>query len=182
VAAARSTMATERLAVPARPASRPEARPSARPAHKVETKAPLLSTPARAGLLLGASAAVYAVTLAGVSGLQAETSGANATARASGLDAVARARAANDQLEASLNQLDAATRRLVDEYGTTADQATAYQARLDALASLVAEVQGTAAALPARIQLPTVTLHGAIGGGSGRAATHARSGGSGVKP
>jgi hypothetical protein len=157
--------------------------PAARPGHRPQTKAALLSTPARAGVLLGASAAVYAVTLAGVSGLQAETSNATAAVRASGLDAVARARTSNDRLEATLDGLDADTSRLVEAYATTAGQTAAYQARLDTLASLVAEVQGTAANLPARIQLPTVTLHGAIGGGSGRApATHARSGGSGVKP
>ena len=158
--------------------------PAARPGHRAGAKAPLLSTHARAGLLLGTSAAVYAVTLAGVSGWQAQATGATAAARASGMDAVSQARAANDRLEATVDGLDAAARRLVDDYGTTADRTAAYQARLDALASLVGEVQGTAAALPARIQLPTVTLHGAIsaGGGGGAPATHARSGGSGVKP
>ena len=158
------------------------AAPKAGPGHRPEAKTPLLSTPARAGLLLGASAAVYAVTLAGVSGWQAEASAATAAGRASGLDAVSRARASNDRLEAALDELDAGARRLVDAYGTTADETAAYQARLDALASLVAKVQGTAATLPARIQLPTVTLHGAIASGHAAGATHARSGGSGVKP
>jgi hypothetical protein len=156
--------------------------PAARPVHRSEAKAPILSTPARAGLLLGASAAVYAVTLAGVSGWQAEASEATAAARASGLDAVSSARAANDGLQSIIDGLDAGARRLVDAYGGTAGDAAAYQARLDALASLVAEVQGTAATLPARIQLPTVTLHGAISGPSrsGRApATSGRTGASG---
>jgi hypothetical protein len=143
----------------------------------------MLSTPARAGLLLSASAAVYAVTLASVSGWQADTAGATAAARATGLDAVTRAREANDQLDATITQLDAEARRLVDRYGTTAEDAAAYQARLDELSSLVAEVQGTAAALPARIQLPVVTLHGAIAGSShsSRApATSGRTGASGA--
>ena len=156
--------------------------PARKPGHHAEPRAPLLSTPARAGLLLGASAAVYAVTLAGVSGLQAEAGGTAAAARASRLDAVTRARAANDRLEATLAQLDAGARRLVDGYGTAAGDTTDYQARLDELSALVAEVQGSAAALPARIQLPTVTVHGAISGStrSSRApATSARTGASG---
>ena len=157
-------------------------RGAARPAGRPEAKAPWLSTTTRAGLLLGASAAVYAVTLAGVSGWQAEASGATAAAGAAGLDAVARARAANDRLQATLDDLDARARRLVDGYGTAADDAAAYQGRLDALASLVAEVQGTAASLPARIQLPAVTVHGAISGTSragGAPATSGRTGASG---
>lgn len=156
--------------------------PAVRPAHRPEAKAPILSTPARATLLLGASAAVYAVTLTGMSGLQAQASAATAAERASGLDAVAGAHAANDRLEATVDELDAGARQLVVAYGTTADHTSAYQARLDALASLVAEVQGTAATLPARIQLPTVTLHGAISAAHAGAPAHARSGGSGVKP
>jgi len=55
-----------------------------------------------------------------------------------------------------------------------------YEARLDELAALVAEVQGSAAALPTRISLPSVTMRGAVGG-SGRApATTARSAASGA--
>jgi hypothetical protein len=147
-----------------------------------EQQAPLLSTPARAGLLIGASAAVYAVTLAGVAGWQADTSNATAAVRASGLDAVTRARTANDRLESSVATLEADARRLVADYGTATDAAAAYQARLDELASLVAEVSGTAAALPARIALPAVTTHGAIAGAgrSSRApATSGRTGASG---
>ena len=152
------------------------------PGHRLEPRTPLLSTPARAGLLLGASAAVYAVTLAGVSGWQAEAADAATAARASRMDAVTQARAANDRLEATLARLDSGAKQLVDAYGTAAGDTSDYQARLDELSALVAEVQGTAAALPARIQLPTVTVHGAIAGStrSSRApATSARTGASG---
>ena len=44
----------------------------------------------------------------------------------------------------------------------------AYQDRLDALAALVADVQGIAAALPARIKLPTVSHARSRSGRSGR--------------
>ena len=62
----------------------------------------ILNTPARAGMLVGASAAVYALTLAGVSGLQAETDASVAAARAPYQDIVAQTRAANDELEARI--------------------------------------------------------------------------------
>jgi hypothetical protein len=133
-------------------------------------------------LLLGASAAVYAMTLAGVSGLQADSADAATAARASRLDTVMQARAANDTLEATVAQLASGAKQLVNGYGTAAGDASDYQARLDQLSALVAEVQGTAAALPARIQLPTVTVHGAIAGPSGASrapATSARTGASG---
>jgi hypothetical protein len=175
-------MATERALPAAVQATRAAVAPGARPAHPREAKPALLSTPVRAGLLLGASATVYAVTLAGVAGLQAEASNATAAVRASDMDVVSRARTANDQLQATLEGLETGAGSLVSAYGTAADETAAYQARLDALASLVAEVQGTAATLPARIQLPTVTLHGAVSGGARAPATHARSGGSGARP
>ena len=77
------------------------------------------TTPARAGILIGASAAVYAVSLAAVAGLQASDDAALATRRQ-------------------------------------------YEVRLDALAALVAETQGSMAAMPKRIKLPNVTMSGPI--------------------
>ena len=179
-----------------RPAARPGARPVepasvasgartiplARPAAGREA---LLSTPARAGMLLGASAALYAVTLAGVAAIQAGTDAAAVAARAPYQDAVAATRAGNDALEAQVLKADAEVRALVALYGEVGGDVTAYQARLDSLAALVAEVQGTAASLPARIKLPSVSARGAIagsarsGGGTSRPATSAKTGASG---
>ncbi len=130
-------------------------------------KEALLGTPSRAGMLFGASAAIYAVTLAGMAGLQAESDSALAAARSPYLSAVEQARAANDALEATVVAADARVRALIADYDNVSGNVTAYQARLDSLAALVAEVQGTAAALPARIKLPTVSMAGAIAGSSG---------------
>ncbi len=132
----------------------------------VARKEAILNTPARAGMLVGASAAVYALTLAGISGLQAETDASLAAARAPYQDVVAQTRAANDQLEARILKANAEVGALVATYGKVGTNVEAYEARLDSLAALVAEVQGTAAALPARIKLPTVTMRGAIAGSS----------------
>jgi hypothetical protein len=133
--------------------------------------------PARAGMLIGASAAVYAVALAGVSGLQAESDAAAIARREPWLAEIAESRAANDRLEATLIAASSEAKALADEYAATGVVVSAYQARLDELASLVAEVQGSAAALPARISLPKVTVRGATR--STRPSTTATSGASG---
>jgi hypothetical protein len=152
------------ITVAPRPASRTHVRDTARPT--VARKEAILNTPARAGMLIGASAAVYALTLAGISGLQAETDASVAAARAPYQDVVAQARAANDELEARILKANAEVGALVATYGKVGKNMEAYQARLDSLATLVAEVQGSAAALPTRIKLPTVSARGAIAGGS----------------
>ncbi len=122
----------------------------------------LLSTPARAGMLIGVSAAVYAVSLAGVAGLQFQTEAATAEAQAPIVTAVERTRAANDALEAALLAADSRAQALEADYAKMGPDAAAFQQRLNELASLVAQVQGSAAALPASISLPTVKTHGAV--------------------
>jgi hypothetical protein len=158
------------LQSPARPRHLREglAEPMARPARPVvRRKEAVLNTPARAGMLIGASAAIYAVTLAGVSVLQADSDAAAAARRQPYLEAVAAARASNDALEAALVKVDGEAQALASDYAAAGLDITAYQARLDELAALVAKVQGSAAALPTRISLPTVSVRSA--GGSSRA-------------
>ena len=117
-----------------------------------------LTTPARAGMLLGASAAIYAVTLAGIAGLQAQGDAELVARHQPYVEALARARAANDALAAALDRTDADLRTVGASYASTGASVSDYEARLDALAALVAEVQGSAAALPTRISLPRVTV------------------------
>jgi hypothetical protein len=184
-------VATERimpavaLPSPARARPRPfregAAVPMAHPARPaVRKKEAILSTPTRAGMLIGASAAIYAVTLAGVSVLQTDSDSALAASRQPYLDALAATRAANDTLEAALTKADSAAQALATDYTAVGQDVTAYQARLDELAALVAEVQGSAAALPTRISLPTVTMHGSVGGGGRAPAVKARTKASGA--
>lgn len=180
-------MATERIlpavtlqapgrARPRRAAGAEVVRP-ARPT--VAKREAVLTTPARAGMLIGASAAVYAVTLAGVSMLQSEGDAAIAARRAPFVEAVASVQAGNDALEAALVKIDAEARALTDNYALVGEDVAGYQARLDELAALVADVQGSVAALPTRISLPAVTMRGAVGG-SGAPRTTASSGASGA--
>jgi hypothetical protein len=165
-------------------------RPPARPASPAGTRASVrrnetvLSTPARAGLLLGATAAAYAVSLAGVSALEADADAQVIAARAPYLDEVARLQAANDELDRLVREADAGTRALAADYGAVGAAVTGYEARLDALAGLVANIEGSVAAMPDRIRLPSVRMRGAIAGSSrsGRLtapATSATSGASG---
>ncbi|HEX5826691.1 MAG TPA: hypothetical protein VFY23_04165 [Candidatus Limnocylindrales bacterium] len=156
----------------------------------VDRREPFLTTPARAGLLLGGSAAIYAVTLAGVAMLQASDDAAVAARRQPFVDQVAETRAANDALEAALRRASDDATWLAGVYDDVSDEVADYQARLDNLARLVAEVEGSAAALPSRIALPAVTMRGAIvttrsagsssgGGTSSPPSTNGSSGGSG---
>ena len=158
------------LQSPARPRHLREglAGPVARPARPVvRRREAILTTPARAGMLIGASAAIYAVTLAGISAMQADSDAAAAARRQPYLEAVAAARAANDALDVALVRVDGEMRALASDYAAVGQDIAGYQARLDALATLVAEVQGSAAALPTRISLPSVSVRSA--GGSSRA-------------
>lgn len=163
----------------ANPPVRPNAGAGARPA--VSRKEAILSTPARAGMLLGASAAVYAVTLAGIAGLQAESEATIAAARAPYLEELAATRAANEAIELRVAKADAEIRALVATYGAVGENVATFQERLDTLTTLVADVRGRAAALPDRIRLPavsTVRVSGS-GGGTSAPATSGRTGASG---
>lgn len=151
------------------PAARPV--PAAGVRTSVRGSEAILTTPARAGLLLGATAAVYAVSLAGVAALQADADAQVIAARAPYIDEVTSLRAANDELERLLHRADAQARALAADYSAVGVTVAGYEARLDALAGLVAEVEGSVAALPTRIKLPSVTMRGAVAGSS-------RSGGS----
>ena len=132
---------------------------------------------ARAGMLLGASTALYAVALAGVSGLQHADDAAIIARRAPLVATVDAARVANDRLEAALLEADAGARALGADYAATAGALGAFEARLDELAVLVAEVQGSAAALPARVSLPSVSVRAAAKPAPRTTATTGASGG-----
>lgn len=127
----------------------------------------VLSTTTRAGMLIGVSAAVYAVSLAGVAGLQAQTVADAAAENQPAIDALGQAKAANDALAASISDADGRIRALAAQYNSMGQDMAAYQARLDQLGTLVSTIRGSAAAMSAKITLPSVSIHGSIGGGGG---------------
>lgn len=183
-------MTTERilpavaLPIPARPRPalpRPGAVARERPEAPVKVarrNEALLTTPARAGMLIGASAAIYAVSLAGVAALQSGSDAELAAQREPYLEAVARTRAANDELEAALTTIGTRAEALAGAYANAGDTVAAYEARLATLSALVAEVQGSAAALPSRVSLPKITVRASVGR-SKAPTTTAKSGASG---
>jgi hypothetical protein len=176
-------IATPRAA--GRPVHRPASptRPTAVAVPRARKEA-FLTTPARAGILLGGTAAVYAVTLASVASLQSASDATIAAQRQPWADAVVDARTANDALEQRLLGAAGAARSLAGGYEAAGGDLGAYQARLDSLAVLVADIDGSVASLPARIALPKVTMHGSVGtagssGGSRAPSSTSTSGASG---
>lgn len=167
---------------PTRPAAGPRPSGAAHPAERTARptvrraggqKEAILSTPIRAGMLIGASAAIYAVSLAAVSTLQYRSEMDLAAHNQPMLDTIARARAANDALQASVVAAGTRTQAVAAEYGAAGKDIAAYQAQLDSLAQLVAKVQGSAAALSTKISLPSVSIHGSVGGSGSAPATTA---------
>ena len=125
----------------------------------------LLSTATRAGVLIGVSAAVYAVSLATVAGLEAHTQSQAVAAAQPQLDAIASAKAANDEVDAAIRDADARLRALASDYNAASTDMATYQAQFQQLSALVAKIQGSAAAMNANFKLPSVTIRGAAGGG-----------------
>jgi hypothetical protein len=127
----------------------------------------LHSTATRAGVLVGVSAAIYAVSLASVAGLEAHTQAQAAADAQPALNAIANTTAANDALDAAIQDANARLQQLAHDYDSTSGDMSAYQAQFAKLSALVAKIQGSAAAMNANFKLPAVTMRGAIGGGGG---------------
>lgn len=127
----------------------------------------LLSTATRAGVLVGVSAAVYAVSLATVAGLEAHSQSEAVAGAQPALDAIASAKAANDEIDAAIKDADARLQALASNYNAASTDMAAYQAQFQQLSALVAKIQGSAAAMNANFKLPSVTIRGAVGGGGG---------------
>ena len=107
-------------------------------------------------VLFGASAGLYAVSLAGVTALQSSTERATALERApvvSDLDSLA---AANDRLTRGVDQAALAYDATSQSYEVLGPRLGDTEARLAELAASVADVQGAARALPTRVALPAV--------------------------
>jgi hypothetical protein len=151
------------------------ARPAVRPGSgRVDVLVPVV---ARVGVLAGASAAVYAVCLAGISSLQAMEDASLRAARAPAVASIEVAAQANDRLEAAVLRAGTAATSLGDSYASTARAVAEFEVRLDQLAALVADVEGRAAALPSRIALPPLAIRGTSAPAPRTRATTGASGG-----
>jgi hypothetical protein len=158
--------------------------PLARPASRVEETtvrsreqvAGETRRPHHVGVLLGLSAGAYAITLAGIAGLQSATDQATIAAREPTQVAAEALAAEHDRLEAEL----AAARRSMtstgEGYDATVALMTDLQARLDALAAAVGDLEGQTLALPTRLSLPSAPR---VPAAASRPATQATTGASG---
>jgi len=105
-------------------------------------------------LLAAASASLYAVSLAGVTLLQAQHDAATTAARQPLVDAAAMATAERAATELAIRRATNALTAAASAYQGTADASGQLDAALLALAEQVAAVTGAAAQLPTSIALP----------------------------
>lgn len=136
---------------------------------------PTASIPAHVGIVLGLATAGYAVTLAGVSSLQASADAAVAAARAPAGAAIEEATRRHDRLDAAIGEAGRAYEEAAARYGADAGRVSELDGRLADLATVTHAIDGATRALPTRIAMPPVvrTIARSSGGGA-----HATSGGS----
>lgn len=113
-------------------------------------KAPPFHVP----VAIGATAGLYAASLAGVTFLQSQTDAGLAAARQPIMDAVARVAAQRSSLERDLQTTVRALNAASDAYGTAAERSTSLSAMVASLSAEVSKVTGAASAM----QLPTSGL------------------------
>jgi len=108
-------------------------------------------------VLLGATAGIYAVSLAGVTALQAAADRALIDDRAP-LDATTSSLSAGqDAFQSDLTRAAGAYGDAAASYDRLAPRLDELETSLDTLAGTVSKVSGAAKALPGRVALPTVT-------------------------
>lgn len=135
--------------------------------------------------LLGASAGIYAVSLAGVTFLQSSADQALTDARAPLGSATSVLTSGHDSLETDLARAERAYGDAAAGYDLLTPRLDGMETSLDALAGSVSNVTGAAQALPAHVALPKVVRSVSTSTASTTRvkakapATHAKSGASG---
>lgn len=113
--------------------------------------------PLHLAVLVGASTAAYAISLAGVTALQSAADGAVVEARSPSRDAAQRLTDAHDKLQL---EMDTATRAYADSaarYDALSVEIGSLDSTLERYAEAAARVSGAARSLPARVRLPSVS-------------------------
>ena len=137
---------------------------------------PSIAVPAHIGVLLGLSTGAYALSLAFVSGLQASSEAAIAAQRAPALATIDALDRGHTRLEADLLAARSAYEAAAAAYAASGAGFQDLEARLADLATVVAEVNGTAASMPTTVKLPSVSRSVS---GATAPAVHATTGASG---
>lgn len=136
-----------------------------------------LGVPAHVGVIMGLSAGAYALSLAAVTGLQSSTEAGLAADRAPAIAEIDVLQRDHLELERRLESAKNAYQEAAAAYSSTGDGFAAMEAKLGNLATLMTEINGTAASLPTSVRLPAVSRN--VSGGSAPAvhATTTASGG-----
>lgn len=115
--------------------------------------------PVHVAVALGVTAGLYAVSLAGVTALQAGTNAQLAAERAPAAAAVDALRTGHDQAEAELARITAGFNGAAATYQQIADDIAGHEGALGLLGKQVAAVEGSAASLraPTFSRLPSVS-------------------------
>jgi hypothetical protein len=114
--------------------------------------------PVHLAVMAGAAAGLYAVSLAGVTALQAATDAEVAAARDPIAAAISEQQAQHDRLDAAVGAAAAAYAKAAASYTEVLEALGGHESELAALEGVVAKAEGSAAALvaPARLTLPTI--------------------------
>jgi hypothetical protein len=112
--------------------------------------------PLHVGVFVGLSAGVYALGLAGVTALQAQSEAAIAADRIPTADAISQLASQNASLEASARRAGFAYDRAMRAYDRIGQTMAEVEGRLGELAATVQAVDGASRALPDRVALPRV--------------------------
>jgi hypothetical protein len=134
--------------------------------------------PIHLAVLTGASAGLYAVSLAMVAALQSSSDAAVMAARAPLDQAIRDLSATNDRIAGDLDRVGRADDTLASTWDPVGPALDATESTLDRLSTTVARITGAAGALPDRVAIPAVprtvvargttpahTTTGASGGG-----------------
>lgn len=129
-----------------------------RPPRAVARPAAATRRPIHVAVAVGLTAGLYAVSLAGVTALQATSDARLAEDRAPAADAIARLKLSHDALDSRLTQLDGSYAAVAGRYKAVADGIAGHEKALDVLGKQVKKAAGSAAALSVpSTRLPAVS-------------------------
>lgn len=113
--------------------------------------------PYHLAVTISAAAGVYALSLAGVTALQAATDARVEAGRRPTANAIARLRAEHDTLEAAVAPIETGYVDAADAYAALAASIADQETALGRLAEVTGRIEGTAASLPTKIRLPALS-------------------------
>ena len=133
--------------------------------------------PIHLAVLAGASAGIYAVSLATVAVLQSSSDAAVIDARTPLDQAIRDLSATNDRMATDLDRAGRADDTMASTWDGVGPGLDATEATLDGLSKRVARITGAAGALPDRVAIPAVPRTGVTRGATTAHATTGASGG-----